>query len=252
MKIIGVLTENFSVYYDLIKLLKNGKTPFISLSFDDIIPVNVGIIITTPEELSKITFKPTITISEKDDVTIIIDSAIKIIEGKDKLKSIVIGIDPGKRPGVAVLGDGEVLNVYQISSPEEVTRILKQVLKIYPDQEILIRIGHGAPTERNRIVNALFNFGLPMELVDESHTTKKTIQPDIRAAIDIALSSGFPIKSKLEVNPTEGEIRDIQRISRLESKGAITIAKPLAKEVASGDLTLEEAIESQRKKNRGS
>jgi hypothetical protein len=177
-----------------------------------------------------------------------IDRALKLLEGKDTFEKLIIGIDPGKRPGVAVLGDGEILNVHQVDSPEKVVEILKQIKKTYPNQEILIRIGHGAPTHRNRIINTLFNFGVPMEMVDESHTTQKTVQPDIKAAIDIALGSGIPIKSKLEVKPTEGEIKDIQRISRMESNGAITISKPLAQKVASGEITLEEAIESQKKK----
>ena len=87
-------------------------------------------------------------------------------------------------------------------------------------------------------------------MVDESNTTRKTVQPDIKAAIDIALSAGLPIKSKMEVNPTEGEIRDLQRISRLESKGAVTISKQLAKQVASGKISLKRAIYSQQKKQK--
>ena len=248
MKIIGVMTENFSIYYDLVKLLKEHATPFISLSFDDNVPANVGLIITSAEEAHKVKFKHKLVISDNDDISLMIEKALTIIEGKDKFKSLIIGIDPGKRPGIALLGDGEVLNVYHIESPEEVVKILKQVQKIYPNQEILIRIGHGAPTQRNRIINALFPFSQPMELVDESNTTQKIGQPDIKAAIDIALSSGFPIKSKYEINPTDGEIRDIQRISRMESKGAITISKPLAKQVASGKITLVQAIKSQQKK----
>ena len=174
---------------------------------------------------------------------------MKIIQGKKRFRSLIIGIDPGKRPGIAVLGDGEILNVYQPATPEDVVKIVKQVKRTYPDQDLLIRIGHGAPTQRNRIINALFNFDMAMELVDESHTTHKTPQPDIKAAIDIALSHGTEIKTKYEINPTAGEIRDIQRISRMESNGAVTISKPLAEKVASGKLTLEQAINVQRKKN---
>jgi hypothetical protein len=249
MKIIGVMTEDFSIYYDLVKALKAQGAPFTSLSFKDRIPANIGLILTSEKEKAKVKFKRILSVSEHDDISLLIDKALKIVEGKDKFGSLVIGIDPGKRPGVAVLGDGEILNVYQLSSPEEVGKILRQVQKIYQNQEILIRIGHGAPTQRNRIINSLFNLGIPMELVDESHTTQKTPQPDIKAAIDIASSSGIMIKSKQEVNPTAGEIRDIQRISRIESKGAITISKHLAKSVASGELSLENAIRSQQKKN---
>lgn len=249
MRIIGVMTEDFSIYYDLVKVLKERKVPFISLSIDDAIPVNVGLLLTTPKELPKIWFAHKLAITDKDDISLMIDKALKILEGKEKFGRFIIGIDPGKRPGVAVLGDGEILEVYQVDSPEDVVKILKRIIKAYPNQEILIRIGDGAPTHRNRIINSMINLGIPMEMVDETSTTQKTVQPDIKAAIDIALSSGIPIRRKQEVKPTAGEIRDIQRISRLESKGALTISKPLAEKVASGKLTLEDAIESQKKKD---
>jgi len=57
MKIIGVMTENFALYYDLVKLLKERGKPFISLSFDDSIPANVGLIITSMDEQHKVRFK---------------------------------------------------------------------------------------------------------------------------------------------------------------------------------------------------
>jgi hypothetical protein len=249
MKIIGVMTENFSIYYEIVKVLKERKIPFISLSLDDAIPGNVGLVLSTPDELPRIWFDHKLAITEKDDISLMIDKALKILEGKEKFNRLIIGIDPGKRPGVAVMGDGEILEVYHVDSPEKVVSILKRVLKTYSKAEVLIRIGHGDPTHRNRIINTLFNLGVQIEMVDETSTTRKTVQPDIKAAIDIALSGGIPIKSKLEVKPTAGEIKDIQRISRLESNGALTISKPLAQKVAAGKITIEEAIKSQQKKD---
>jgi len=43
-------------------------------------------------------------------------------------------------------------------------------------------------------------------------------------------------------------VRDIQRLSRIESQGAITISSSLARKVALGTLTLNEAIEKQERK----
>jgi hypothetical protein len=249
MKIIGIMTEDFSIYYDLIKELKERQTPFTSLSVKDKIPANIGVIFTTPDECARVKFKHIITISDSDDISLLIDKALKVIEGKERFRNLVIGIDPGKRPGVAVLGDGDVLKTYQPATPEDVVMIVKQIQKTYPEQQLIIRIGHGAPTERNRIINALYNPKMSMELVDETNTTQKTQQPDIKAAIDIALSTGIEIRSRYEIKPTAGEIRDIQRISRMESDGAVTISKTLANKVASGKISLEEAIHLQKKKN---
>jgi len=47
------------------------------------------------------------------------------------------------------------------------------------------------------------------------------------------------------VQPKEGEIREMQRLSRIKSKN-ITISKELAKKVLIGEISLEKAIEIQR------
>ena len=52
----------------------------------------------------------------------------------------------------------------------------------------------------------------------------------------------------MSVEPREGEIKELQRISRIKSKN-ITISKELAKKVLMGEMELDEAIEIQRRKN---
>jgi hypothetical protein len=54
-----------------------------------------------------------------------------------------------------------------------------------------------------------------------------------------------------EVKPTPGELRDIQRLSRIESKGSVTIASELAESVARGEITLTDAIAKQRQLRTG-
>jgi len=59
----------------------------------------------------------------------------------------------------------------------------------------------------------------------------------------------FMGRKKLNLIIREGYLRDIQRRSRIESHGEITISRSLAREVALGNLSLEEAIERMRRKN---
>ena len=245
MKIIGILTQNFRVYYELIKALKKRDLPFASLSFDEPIPLNIGVIITTSEERDKIDFPK--VISAEEDVDLTIDIARRTLKGKEKCKKLIIGIDPGKRPGLALIGDGEILSTAQVSSPEKVKEIVGRALRSYPADETVIRIGHGDTTHRNRIINSLSKFGLKIEISDETRTTHISDTPDIDAAIDIALKSGIEAKRKYNVEPTHGELRDIQRRSRIESKGRVTISKDEAKKVAVGELTIEEAIKRAEK-----
>ncbi len=247
MKIIGILTQDFRVYYDLIKGLKTRDLPFASLSFNEPIPHNIGVIITTEEEKDKIDFPKLVV---RGDIELAIDVARRTLKGKEKFRRIIIGIDPGKRPGLAVIGDGEVLSTAQVSSPEKVKEVVDRAIKSYPASETIIRIGHGDTTRRNRIINSLSKFKLRIEISDETRTTKRSGSPDIDAAIDIALKQGQRAKRRYKVRPTEGELRDTQRRSRIESKGRVTISKEEARRVAIGELTLEEAIEK-AEKNKG-
>ena len=51
MKVIGVYTKDFSLYYDVLKTLRNRKIPYVSLSSFDDIPKKIGVIITSNNEL---------------------------------------------------------------------------------------------------------------------------------------------------------------------------------------------------------
>jgi hypothetical protein len=248
MKIIGILTQDFRVYYDLIKILKKRDLPFASLSFDEPIPHNIGVIVTTEVEKDEIDFSKLVVAEE--DIELSIDIAIRMLKGKDKFNKVILGIDPGKRPGLAVIGDGEVLSTAQVSSPENVRDMVDRAIKSYPANDTIIRIGHGDTTHRNRIINSLSEFKLRIEISDETRTTKISETPDIDAAIDIALKQGEKAKRRYKVKPTEGELRDTQRRSRIASKGRVTISKEEARKVARGELTLEEAIR-EAEKNKG-
>jgi hypothetical protein len=94
------------------------------------------------------------------------------------------------------------------------------------------------------------NAGYRVEMVDETSTTPyvgsnihtSTVR-DIIAAINIARLKGEPVgRSKIEVEPSKGEIRVIQESSRSVSEGRATIPKYLARQVARGEITLDEAI----------
>jgi hypothetical protein len=232
----------------MIMELKKRKVPFKSLSFEESVPQNVGVIITTSEEIDMIDFSNVVIAS--NDMELTIDIAQRSLKGKEIYQKLIIGIDPGKRPGIAIIGDGEILATAQVPSPEKVKERIFRALKSYPAADKIIRIGHGDTTHRNRIINSLSILGLRIEISDETRTTRISEAPDIDAAIDIGLKSGVEVTGKIKVEPTQGELRDIQRRSRIESKGRVTISKEEAKKVAKGEMTLEEAIKRDGEKNR--
>jgi hypothetical protein len=240
MKIIGLVTEDFRFFHRMVRFLKERGEPFVSLGLHDPIPENVGAVITTAAERDRVRFP---TVVSDDDPDFAFKAARSVLRGK-RFTLLVVGIDPGRMPGIAVIGDGRIIDTEQVYSPEDVTETLVRMTWNLDFDHMLIRIGHGDPTNRNRIINAVWDLADEVEIVDETKTTKKTETPDIDAAIMIAFTSGEKVGHQPEVCPTPGEVRDIKRLSRIQSGGRVTISTELAFAVARGKMSLAEAVEA--------
>ncbi len=248
-KILGILTEDFRLYHDLVAALKARDLPFTSLSFARRFPESVGAILTSPAEVPKVRFSHVVPV---DDIDASVAKALQLLKGKTEWWELLIGVDPGREPGIAIIGDGEVIDTRIAASPEAVAFHVHQAVNTFPSQEVKVRVGHGDPTNRNRILNALARDGHRVEIVDEAGTTHRSPQPDVDAAIDIARTPGKRVAPPFEIRPTPGEVREIQRRSRLDSGGYVTISSELADAVARGELSLDEAIARARRKGQRS
>jgi hypothetical protein len=250
-RVLGILTEDFRLYHDLVAELKARDIPFESLSFHQRLPHHVGVIITSPGELPRVRFRHKVAAAVVDDA---IAQALRLLQGKEGFEELIIGIDPGPRPGVAALGDGQVVEVRTADTPEAVAGVVGSVVRNHPSRRVLVRVGHGDPTNRNRIINALEDQPVGVEIADEGGTTPRDTRRDdvrnIEAALGIATTPGVRAKRHYSVEPTAGEVKDIQRLSRLGSRGEVTISRELASRVAKGKMTMEQAIERQRGRQR--
>ncbi|MFW5903854.1 MAG: hypothetical protein ACOC89_01470 [Candidatus Saliniplasma sp.] len=247
MKIIAVATDNFEFYYDVVKELKQRDIPFVSISPTDPIPKNIAAILTTEKEADGIEFRKVIPVS--DDIRKGIRQALSAISGKESFQQMIVGIDPGEKPGIALLGDGKIMETVYADTPEEVREVIDNYVDAYEFQEMIIRIGHGDKTNRNRTINSLAGLCARIEIVNEEDTTHGGFLPDLTSAKEISITAGQPIRGDYEVEATEGEKREIQRRSRLKSEGKITISRELAKKVVEGEIDLKEAIKRQEEGN---
>jgi len=169
------------------------------------------------------------------------------LNGRNDINQVVIGIDPGKNPGVAVLEDGQVSEVYHVPA-RDVPGLVRKILENYPGKDIVIRIGDGARLVGTRLINSILDMGVNVEVVDETGTSPSMGSglhsfevSDIIAAINIARLKGNRV-GKQEVEPSMGEIKRIQEYSREYSSGKTSIPRDLARKVAKGEMTVEEAI----------
>jgi hypothetical protein len=229
--------------------LKERQVPFITLRLTDPVPANVKVVITTAEEAPSIRWDGDHLIIY-EEALLTVDRAISALRGNGNghVESLVIGIDPGRRPGIAVLSGDMVIAVYQ-AGVTDVEPMLRKIAHEYHANISTVRIGNGARLMTTQIINKLLESGFRVELVDETGTTPyvgknihTSLVRDIIAAINIARIKGEPV-GKMEVEPSKGEIRVIQESSRSQSEGRATIPKYLARQVARGEITLDEAIE---------
>ncbi|MEM3395995.1 MAG: hypothetical protein QW620_00600 [Thermoplasmata archaeon] len=248
MKLIGIATTNVPVYYEILRLLKEKNLAFEVLVPGEEIPLHVGVVITTKEERNLIDFEDVVTYDGEPETTVL--EAMKLLMGKEIIHELVVGIDPGEHIGVAVVGDGVVLARATVFSADAVVEMVKTYLKVFKAFRKLLRVGHGDITKRNKIISVLWKLKIPIEIVNEQGTTTITQEPDVEAAVRIAMHEGKDISSRPKVEPSAGELRNIQRISRIKSNGKITISRKYAREVARGEITIEEAIEKQIKKKK--
>jgi len=238
---IGIITQNFSFYYDIVDILRKRKIPFVTLSYDNEIPADVDVIITSDEEREKIKFEKIVCYEKGCDIDKLVDKALLLLS---KNRKIVFGIDPGEKIGVAVYGENILIKKFVTGDVKKVVLFIKEMISNASPEDVTIKIGNGGGLIRNRIINLLQDENFSIQLVDESDIP--SCDDDAVSASKIALAPGKEIKYRMNIEPKEGEIKNIQRISRLRSKN-ITISKELAKKVLIGEITLEEAIEHQRK-----
>jgi len=250
MKTIGIYTKNFSLYHDLLKVLKRRRIPYVSLLSINNIPRRIGVVLTSHNELNDLKTQKGLAADVYDSIDHAVDIALQILIGKELYSKVYIGIDPGEKPGIAVVGDDLLLQKTHVKSPEEVVEIVKRFLREYPAIECLIRVGHGSIITRNRIINTLIPLELPIEIVDESKTTSsqqtKRSDRDSEAAASIALLKGGKVQKRQPLKPTRGDIRRVQEQSRYITEGILSISEKTALDVLRGDISLKEAIENEK------
>lgn len=246
----GIYTRDFSLYHDLLKVLRKRKSPYVSLSAIDHIPSRIGVILTSHSELHDIKFPKIVAADVYDTIDHAVDLALQMLIGKELYSRIFIGIDPGEQPGVAIVGDDILLQKMHVESPEKVVTIVKRFRREYPATETLIRIGHGSIIARNRIINSLIPLEIPIEIVDETKTTssqqRRRHERDSEAAAAIALLPGGKIQRRLSLEPTRGNIRNVQEHSRQLTDGRFSISEQTALEVLKGKISLKEAVELEK------
>ena len=237
---IVVRTDDFEVYHGVVDELRDRDVPFTTVEPGEDPPEAATVAVVGPEDEHP--QLPTVRASP-DRPRSAVEEAIATLRGPGG--RTVVGIDPGERPGIAVLSGERVVAAFQVPVAE-VSGVVADEIEGAADP--LVRVGDGARLRGARIVDA---FGdVPVELVDETGTTPYQGRGvrgmgDVLAAVNIARTAGEEIESR-DVEPTAGEIRTIQDRSRECGDDRRTIDEELARRVALGELSIPDALARHR------
>ncbi|WP_246983581.1 hypothetical protein [Halorientalis marina] len=239
---IVVATEDFEVYHGVVNELRDRGVEFTTVEPDEKLPEGAAVLVTGPDADPDAPI-PVIR-ADPDDPRRAVDEALATLRGDGG--RTVVGVDPGERPGIAVLVDDVVVAAFQVPESEAASVVGREVADA---TDPLVRIGDGARLVGARVIDDIEG---PVELVDETGTTPylgsgARGMGDVLAAVNIARTEGERVESR-EIEPTDGEIKRIKDRSRNASETNRAIDDALARRVATGDLSIEEALARHRER----
>jgi hypothetical protein len=174
---IAVATVNGRAYYQLVTELQRKRLPFLSLKPWDTIPLHIKAVLTTENESHQISHPQILLFKQDSNPETIIDKAILIVQGKQGYEKVVVGVDPGKTYGIAILGDNKVLTTLTSPNIEKASHLVVESLKRFPAEIKVVRVGNGPPEYTQNLLDSL-DKALPeetlVEIVSEAGTSRLT------------------------------------------------------------------------------
>lgn len=199
MTLVCVITSEVRAYYALVSRLRRAGFAFMSMLPGDATD-ECELVLTTKREASL--FRGSVMMVEEldEDPDVVRGQILSRLAGGEA--TLLIGIDPGLRMGLAAFYGDERLAFHTFNSKDRLcSSVVKLVSKI-ESAESLVRIGNGNPILADWIATKL-TLRLPrttFEMVDEAGTSSRTVktkgaQGDQNAAAKIAFRKGLTFRS---------------------------------------------------------
>lgn len=237
---IVVGTADFRVYHGVVNELSDRGVTFTTVEPGDEFPAQTDVVIVAQDEDAPVAADKPLVRADPADPRSAVDEALAILRGGSG--RTVVGVDPGNRPGIAVFSGEAVVAAFSVPLSDAAAVVNEEVAEAV---DPLVRVGDGARSKGAQIVDDIAD--VPVELVDETGTTPylgtgARRMGDVLAAVNIARLDGERVDS-LSVNPSAGELSRIQQRSREAGADNRAIDEALARRVATGDLSIEEALD---------
>lgn len=171
---IAVATVSGRAYYILVSELKKRGITFLSLRPWDSIPFDVKVVLTTEKEQASMKHPNIVVLKNESDSAMVVDEAIRIAQGKKDYEKVVIGVDPGETFGVAILGDGNVLETFLCPSLEKTLKTILESLGRIRAPVKVVKVGNGVPNHAKELLSLLDAYlpkDVAVEIVSEAGTS---------------------------------------------------------------------------------
>jgi hypothetical protein len=179
---VGIYTHDFKFYHDVIMDLKNWNLPFFSITDLYSIPSDINVILSSTRDTFVVPGQIKATTSKEG-----IRKCLPVLLNKDQFRKVIIGIDPGPKPGIAVMADNVLMEAWECPTICDVKKDVQGIIDNYNYDYIMIKIGNGDRPNRDIIINQVRNLA-PVIIVNEENTsTPHKIHDNALSAARISL-----------------------------------------------------------------
>lgn len=194
---ICVATADSTAYYQILSQLKQTGFRFVSMVPSEVSDEESALVITTRKE-SDMIGGVSVAIEDLDQNPMVMRGQLlaRMVNGA---KRLVVGIDPGRRMGVAAFYEDTRIGSLTLSSVEEVSDTVTHIIKATPNSGVTVKIGDGDIRLARELGTSLKkSLGeVLVEIVDESGTSlggiRKGLTRDQSSATRIAFRKGVPV-----------------------------------------------------------
>jgi len=191
---ICVSTSKARAYYALVSRLRRAGLPFTSILPDSEFQ-NCDLVLTTADEVERFGGKALALESLDENPGVFKGQLVSRLLGKNDV--MIVGVDPGKRTGLAIFYGQTRLAFNTFDSVGAVCSRVGVFAKGVPSSRLLVRVGNGNRQMASKFAEGLKREvpGATIEMVDESGTSTRSrrmkgVQKDQVSAAKIAFRKG--------------------------------------------------------------
>jgi hypothetical protein len=189
LRYLGIVVGDIKTSYALMRELRRVGISFVLLKDGEPVPPHVSA--TIVDKASAATEAPCqVTYDGNPRKTVL--RALSASMGRVRFGQVVVGIDPGESSGVAVIADGELVEVFTISGAR-LWAVVWDILEAYDAEEFALKLGRGRGD--GGVISRLKECGVAVRRVEDVERAlprayrRKWMRKDAKSALKIALSS---------------------------------------------------------------